>query len=327
MEAYILTVDNIHCQSCKDSIIKVLAPLVPEPTQDYVLVDIPEGTITVAVQQRNELLKEKIVSALYDAGFDVLLVDAQSLEQQSSNPFMNWIWGKKRHHKHKEHCTSCQKSKKLFRKSTSHNSGSESDGGSSDETLQGVKVVSPDDQPMLFRAVFSIGGMTCAACQNSITAAVQENLPEVSEFAVDLMTKSGMAVVSDKRLVNKIQEAVTEVGYDCEVVEVIPLGSGGNSDEDKFKVVASIGGMTCASCVNAVLAQVQQLPFVHESNVDLLGHSGVFVITEPKVNVPKLKEAVEDAGYEFEVVSVNPTLAVKSKSRTVNLSVTGMFCG
>ena len=324
MECYILTLDNIHCQSCQQSIIRVLAPLVPTPTENYVLVDIPEKTVTIAVPQRNEDIKEKIVCTLYDAGFDVLLVDSHVFELPSAhNGFWDLLWGRhKRQKKHKEHCALCKKNKR--HKKSSSSSGDDS---SSDTTLQGVKIMDPDTPTPMYRATFSIGGMTCAACQNSITAAVNDTLPDVTEFAVDLFTKSAIAVVSDKRLVNAIQQAVSDVGYDCEVVEVIPIGRGSTDLEPKkFKVTASLGGMTCASCVNAIKAQVQILPFVQEANITILDNSGEFIITDPKINLPKLQEAVEDAGYEFSLVSVTPTLSIKSKSRTVNLSVTGMFC-
>lgn len=326
MEAYILTLDNIHCQSCVDSINKVLAPLLPEPTADFVFVNIPERTVTVAVERRNEDVRSRIVDALYNAGFDVMMVDAQSLDPPSGNFFSRWIGQQKQQKKHREHCTSCQKNKKLFRKTT-HDSDSDGGTASGDETLQEVKVFLPDEQPTLYRTVFSIGGMTCAACQNSITVAIEEKLPEVDEFALNVMTKSGVAIVSDKRLVNKIQEIVTETGYDCEIIEVIPIGSSSSKETERVQVSASIGGMTCSSCVNAILAQVQQLPFVYESSIDLMGHSGLFVIDSTKDNIAKLKEAVENAGYDFEVANVKPTMAVKSKSRTVNLAVSGMFCG
>ena len=46
MEYYIFALDNIHCQSCQESIVRVLEPIVPS---DHVLVDIAEKTVTVAV--------------------------------------------------------------------------------------------------------------------------------------------------------------------------------------------------------------------------------------------------------------------------------------
>lgn len=111
----------------------------------------------------------------------------------------------------------------------------------------------------------------------------------------------------------------------------MPLEKQASDPEDEhnklFKVSASLGGMTCASCVNAVNEQVKLLPFIKSFNVSLMNNSAEFVITEPKVNVDKIKNAIEDAGYEFSVVSIMPVVTVKSQSRTVNLSVTGMFCG
>lgn len=326
MECYILKLDNIHCHSCIDTIQGILAPLVPQPTRDFVLIDIQEKTVTVAVPQRNNLLKDNILTKLYDAGFDVLFVDQIKFEKPVHSPSVwDWMWrSHKRHKRHREHCESCQEKVKSSRRKRSDSENSET----SESTLGGVKVLGPDSGTPLYRAIFSVGGMTCAACQNAITAAINDELPQVAEFGVDLMTKSAIAVVSDKRLVNSIQNIITDIGYECEVMEVIPMGRSSEDSEDikKFRVVASIGGMTCASCVTAVREQMELLPFVLEVNIDLLGNSGDFIITEPKINVPKLQEAIEDAGYEFSPVSVTPTMTTKSKARTINLSVTGMFC-
>lgn len=357
MECYIFTLDNIHCESCIASIQRVLAPLVPQPTQDYVLVDIVEQTVTVAVSQRSEMVKEKLSAALYDAGFDVLFIDAHALGNSKSSTngvsssLVDWIWSigssHKRSKKHKEHCDACQRKKKRYlfkpRRSASVGSNASSSStvsGSTDSTLQEVRIIgAAEDQALAgqaYRAIFSVGGMTCAACQNSVTAAVEEAHPDVLEFAVDLMTKSAMAVVADKRLVNDIQQTVSDVGYDCQVMEVVPVNANGNANAGgtteaektkKFKVLASIGGMTCASCVSTILAQTKDLPFMcQEASVNLIGNNAEFIIVDPETNIPKLKEAIEDTGYEFEVVSITPTLVSISKSRTVNLSVAGMFC-
>jgi copper ion binding protein len=323
MEFYIFVLDNIHCQSCQESIVRVLAPIIPS---DHVLVDIAEKTVTVAVSTRTEDIKNQIIERLYNAGFDVLMVDDHGAVTPSGNSLWDRLWGKrKRTKKHHEHCKSCQDEKQR-RKSTT-TSLSEEENGSA---LEGVTIVDSTVENQLYRVIFSIGGMTCAACQNSVSAAVSDQLPEVTEFGVDLLTKSGMAVVDDKRLVNRIQQIIEDVGYDCEVIEIVPLEKQARGPADEhhklFKVSASVGGMTCASCINAVNEQVKLLPFIKSFNVSLMNNSAEFVITEPKVNVDKIREAIEDAGYEFSVVSVMPVVTVKSQSRTVNLSVTGMFC-
>lgn len=323
MEFYIFTLDNIHCQSCQESIINVLSPIVPS---DHVLVDIPEKTVTVAVSSRTDDLKNQILELLYNAGFDVLMVDDCGAPTPPGKSLWGRFWGeRKRAKKHHQHCKSCQDEK--HHKRSTRNSLSSSD----NDELEGVTIVDSSVEKQLYRVMFSIGGMTCAACQNSVSGAINERLPEVTEFGVDLMSKSGMAVVDDKRLVNKIQQIIEEVGYDCEVVEIVPLEKqtdGPKSEKNKlFKISASVGGMTCASCVNAVNEQVKLLPFIKSFNVSLMDNSAEFVISEPKTNVDKIKDAIEDAGYEFSVVGIMPVVTVKSKSRTVNLSVTGMFCG
>lgn len=308
MECYVFTLDNIHCHSCKESIVQVLGPLV-DPAQ--VMVNIETQQVTVAVAQRSEELRRALEKTLYNAGFDIIEEDAQTVELEPK-PW-KW-WSRRRHNKtHHANCEACQVGK-------SHLQGN--DASDSDSEATEVKVVDPKEKIQRYRVTFSVGGMTCAACQNSVSEGVKDAVPEVQDFAVDLMTKSAMAIVEDKRLANRIQNAIQDVGYECEILEIVPI----IEYQNLYKIIASIGGMTCASCVNAIKEQTKILPFVKEAEISLMEKAGVFVIEDQKLNLPKLKEAIEDTGYDFELVSATPNVIVKTQSRTVNLEITGMFC-
>lgn len=60
----------------------------------------------------------------------------------------------------------------------------------------------------------------------------------------------------------------------------------------------TVTGMTCGHCVNAVTQEVGKLPGVRDVAVDLASGS-VTVTADVRLPEPKVREAVEEAGYEL----------------------------
>jgi copper chaperone len=59
-----------------------------------------------------------------------------------------------------------------------------------------------------------------------------------------------------------------------------------------------VRGMSCEHCANAVRAEVGRLPGVTEVDVDVT-EGAVRISAEPMPGDAALREAVEEAGYEF----------------------------
>jgi copper chaperone len=59
-----------------------------------------------------------------------------------------------------------------------------------------------------------------------------------------------------------------------------------------------VRGMSCEHCANAVRAEVGRLPGVTEVEVDVT-EGAVRISAEPMPGDAALREAVEEAGYEF----------------------------
>ncbi|KAL1747492.1 E1-E2 ATPase-domain-containing protein [Schizophyllum fasciatum] len=101
-----------------------------------------------------------------------------------------------------------------------------------------------------------------------------------------------------------------------------------NGRRGPFKVTLSVGGMTCASCSNAVTGAVSPIEGVESVVVSLLdGAATVVVDTRERAN--EVQEAIDDCGFEATVVSVEPlqaSAAPKDAWRTVSLRVDGMYC-
>ncbi len=64
------------------------------------------------------------------------------------------------------------------------------------------------------------------------------------------------------------------------------------------KVVLNVEGMSCDHCVKAVNNSVGILPGVANVAVDLAGKTVTVEFDSAKVSVDKIKEEIEDQGYD-----------------------------
>ncbi|SCU93023.1 LAMI_0E12948g1_1 [Lachancea mirantina] len=100
-----------------------------------------------------------------------------------------------------------------------------------------------------------------------------------------------------------------------------------------------VGGMTCGSCVSTVEKRLKELAGVQEASVSLATEECRVVFKEEVVGADAIKEAIEDCGFDAELVSrisriggANVALTSKSTSamsetQLAVLSVQGMTCG
>lgn len=64
------------------------------------------------------------------------------------------------------------------------------------------------------------------------------------------------------------------------------------------KVTLEVQGMTCGHCKAAVTGALQSLAGVEEIEVDLDAGKVEVAYENGKVNIEKMKEAIEDQGYD-----------------------------
>lgn len=183
-----------------------------------------------------------------------------------------------------------------------------------------------------YTARISIGGMTCASCVNSITAAVQE-LDFVKDITVNLLTNSATLVYTGpQEQVDLVIEHIEDIGFDATLDDVRPVAKASQTSSSSNVYVAEIEitGMTCGSCVGTVTRGLEELDFVQNVSVNLLSHSGR-VEFEGRDNLGQIIEKVEDLGYDAAVNTVHPLVAHKDQTGTVQarsiaVHVDGMFC-
>ena len=189
-----------------------------------------------------------------------------------------------------------------------------------------------------YTLILSIGGMTCASCTSAINDAVKE-LSFVKSVSVDLMTSSAVVNYSGtEELKTAIMTKVEDIGYEATAVSIEPIAPKTThkpavaSSPSLYRAVLSIGGMTCASCTNAITDGLKELAFIKSVSVSLMTNSGV-VTYEGNGNLDVILQKVDDLGYDAEVEQSSPverdyqgSLAPELRSRTIQLEIDGMFC-
>lgn len=99
------------------------------------------------------------------------------------------------------------------------------------------------------KVTLAVGGMTCSTCTTTVARALSET-PGVKDIAVSLISNSATFTVDDNSLVQKLQTAVEDCGYEVFVVSVHPLDPPVSSFSEKLSVSSRsislhIGGMFC----------------------------------------------------------------------------------
>ncbi|KAJ6096230.1 ATPase P-type K/Mg/Cd/Cu/Zn/Na/Ca/Na/H-transporter [Penicillium sp. IBT 16267x] len=180
-----------------------------------------------------------------------------------------------------------------------------------------------------FIARISIGGMTCASCVNSVTAAIEE-LECVKEVNVNLLTNSATVIfIGPRENITKITEQIEDIGFEAfpDEVNAVFIPSSLEPTSTGFVTEIAITGMTCGSCVGSITRGLEELSFVKNVSVNLLSHSGR-VEFEGRENLNNIVEKIEDLGYDAVVNSVQSLENEKAtiQARTISIRVDGMFC-
>lgn len=324
-------------------------------------------TQTVTVVHTSDLLPSLLKSAIEDVGFDIVetpkedVVAHHSLSfSQSLSRIPSSIFAKRR--QHLSYCAQCRAEHGSDHTPEDGPSnghireivGNEmlSDAGSqkgSEITCTAAEKLShpvspPHDKPAQAdtrsapltddtrHVTLSIGGMTCAACTNTITD-VASNVPGVSGVVVNLLGHSATATVHSPDVLPDLVTAIEDAGYDAEVVESQPTRPVPQPiviDDGSRRLTLSVGGMTCAACTTTITNLVSAIDGVQDVSVNLLGKSATVIVKHENL-VPQVVEVIEDAGYDADLVSIEPLKLSRdnvftSGPRSIALRVAGMFC-
>ncbi|XP_062186111.1 copper-transporting ATPase HMA5 [Phragmites australis] len=103
----------------------------------------------------------------------------------------------------------------------------------------------------------------------------------------------------------------------------LEAAAGAEKEEEEKVAVFAVSGMTCAACAGSVEKAVKRLPGIHEAAVDVLGGRAQVVFYPALVSEHKIRETIEDAGFEAKLIDEE----VKKKNILVcRLHIKGMTC-
>lgn len=161
-----------------------------------------------------------------------------------------------------------------------------------------------------------ITGMTCAACSNSVESALN-SVNGVLRASVALL-QNRADVVFDPNLVKDedVKNAIEDAGFEAEILP--EPGTFGTKPHGALVGQFTIGGMTCAACVNSVEGILRNLPGVKRAVVALATSLGEVEYDPTVISKDDIVNAIEDAGFEGSLVQ-------SSEQDKIILGVAGIY--
>ncbi|RSL62490.1 hypothetical protein CEP54_005675 [Fusarium duplospermum] len=95
-----------------------------------------------------------------------------------------------------------------------------------------------------------------------------------------------------------------------------------------WRVTLSVGGMTCAVCVNTITEEIQKYPWISKVVVNLVSNSATIDYTDGD-RTQDIIDAIEDLGYDAaidQVVNLEEEQKQSADEREVEIRVNGIFC-
>ena len=132
-----------------------------------------------------------------------------------------------------------------------------------------------------------IQGMNCASCVARIEKTLK-GLNGVKDASVNLATEKA-TVLFDPKIITEDEfiRAIEDLGYR------VPQKS-----EKKEKLTISVGGITCAACVNRIEKTLSKMNGVTEARVNLATEKATILFQPDLVGKSEFRKAIEELGYE-----------------------------
>lgn len=167
-----------------------------------------------------------------------------------------------------------------------------------------------------WRVTLAIGGMTCAACVNTLTDELRKH-DWVSNATVSLVSNSATAELRDKNDVAKLVEAIEDLGYDATVDTVVDISQEAAAGRDRT-VEILIDGIYCNHCpsrvVNSLAGFRRQLDIVQRPTLERPIAKLTYTPEAPDFTIRHILAAIEASDTALKAsVFHPPTLEERSK--------------
>ncbi|EFE44293.1 hypothetical protein TRV_00909 [Trichophyton verrucosum HKI 0517] len=289
-----LLVNNIHCASCVAYAKEVLHGL-----PDIKTVEITILAHEVTVLHGSETNTSDLVKALSDAAFEVYHADTYNESgvkvgdlDTSSSVGSTWL---------ESGILNSPQSRKV---------------------LGRLRPVSPDT-----RKTHHIEN--CLVCREEFGAGSNQS-HKGDQLEVPPPTQSG--VVSAVETLRRISPQLSSPIPRSAVTPAVPPSTKDvakpppSTGDEIFEAQLSIGGMSCASCANAVTSEINSSSHVVSATVSLLTNSAEVAFRGPKENIEKIATQVKDIGFEASVEKVYLKKSRLEDAYVADVSIKGMTC-
>ncbi|MDT8860527.1 heavy metal translocating P-type ATPase [Alkalihalobacillus sp. MEB130] len=141
--------------------------------------------------------------------------------------------------------------------------------------------------------IFSVKGMTCASCVNRVEKMISK-VEGVRSVNVNLAANQAQVEADETiEMSEAIIKAIEKAGYDAKPID----------NDGRRKVLFSVKGMTCASCVTRVEKAIAKVEGVQSVNVNLAANQaqveGEKGILDPEAVIKR----IEKIGYEASIIN------------------------
>lgn len=152
---------------------------------------------------------------------------------------------------------------------------------------------------------FNIQDMSCSSCVNRIEKALKK-VSGVIDININLATEKAVIETINSVPMSLLLKTINEAGY-----HAVPLSDNKNQQE----ITLSIGGMSCATCVNHVEKALNKVSGVEKATVNLATEKANII--GDNLEVETLIKAVNDAGYEAKYINEQQSNFIKPKQSTL----------
>ena len=111
-----------------------------------------------------------------------------------------------------------------------------------------------------YQVDFNVGGMTCASCSGTITVALKN--AGFEQVGINLVSKTGSAVVCDRADEARLVQIVIDLGYDCDVSDVTALGEGNGIPENARTVKLRLEGVESKEQIGLICERLRSFSWV-----------------------------------------------------------------
>jgi len=166
--------------------------------------------------------------------------------------------------------------------------------------------------------VFTVEGMTCQSCINSIKSSLTDH-PGINNIEITLQTKTGVFRYDSQLItIEQIQNTIEDCGFDVQLASNQQVNNSKNSVESDIKMIClTVKGMTCQSCVNTIKSTMGAHESIISTEVSLSNELVTISYHMNDISKEEIIDMIEEIG--FDVDNNNETLDNDFSTSYINI--------